>query len=258
MDLPPINDKRCDSKMCRYACVCNYIVLLLTLILITGFAQADMSIDRLIVNFQPESAHHQDVKVFNKGNNNLYVNVNVLEVLNPGTEKEQRVPVKDVKKLSLIATPKKMIVPSNSHKNVRLVLLEDAGKTDRIFRVSYSPALGKLKAKTSGIKILVAYQSLVIIRPNNPVAHITAERKGDKIIFRNSGNTNAILQNGQQCHPKDKNKCEVLSGRRLYAGNTWEFKPPYSGPVTFEVDDGKGVKTQTFPGSPSLKRPPLH
>ena len=42
MDWSPFNDKRCDSKLCQYGSACNLIVLILTLILITGFAQADM------------------------------------------------------------------------------------------------------------------------------------------------------------------------------------------------------------------------
>ena len=166
--------------------------------------------------------------------------------MNPGTEKEERIPVQDLKKRSLIATPKKLIIPANSKKTVRLVSLDEADKTDRIFRVDFSPALGKLKAKSSGIKVLIAYQSLVIIRPAKPVATITAQRKGDVIVFRNIGNTNAILQNGTQCDPKDKTQCQPLTNHRLYAGNIWELKTPYSGPVTFEMDDGVNVITRSF------------
>ena len=246
MDLPPINDKRCDNKMCQYASVCNVLALFLTLIIITGFAQADMSLSRMVVNFNPDDAHHQDVQIFNKDKNNIYVNVNVVEVLNPGTEKEERIPVKDLKKLSLVVTPKKLIIPGKSQKTVRLVTLEDAGKTDRIFRVDFSPAVGKLKAKSSAIKILVAYQALVMIRPAKPVVNIKAERKGKVIVFTNAGNTNALLQNGKQCNPKKKSECKQLDNRRLYAGNTWKVELPYDAPVTFEMSDGQGVTTRSF------------
>ena len=60
MDLPPINDKRCDNKMRQYASVFNVLALFLTLILITGFAQADMSLSRMVVDLNPSDAHHQD------------------------------------------------------------------------------------------------------------------------------------------------------------------------------------------------------
>ena len=70
MDFPPINDKRCDNEMCKYASICNVIVLLLTLILITGFAQADMNLSEMSVDFKPDDAHYQDVQVFNKDKSN--------------------------------------------------------------------------------------------------------------------------------------------------------------------------------------------
>lgn len=253
MDLPPINDKRCDNKMCRYASACNVLALLLTLILITGFAQADMSLSRMIVDFKADDAHHQDIQIFNKDKDNTYVNINVVEVLNPGSDKEERVPVQDLKTLSLVVTPKKLIVPGNSQKTVRLVTLEDAGKTDRIFRVDFSPAVGKLKAKTSGIKLLVAYQALVIIRPDKPMVNVSAERKGKIIVFRNTGNTNALLQNGSQCNPANTKECKTLSARRLYAGNSWELELPYNAPVSFEVDDGQKVTSRTFGNTNSKK-----
>ena len=79
MDLPPINDKRCDNKLCQYASVCNVLALLLTLILITGFAQADITLSKITVDFKADDSHHQDLK-----------------------------------KLSLVITPKKLIVSGNS------------------------------------------------------------------------------------------------------------------------------------------------
>ena len=200
----------------------------------------------MVVDFTHDDEHHQDIQVFNKANDNLYVNVDVVEVLNPGTEQEERVPVKDLKQRSLIVTPNKLIVPGNSKKTVRVVTLAEAEKTDRIFRIDFSPALGKLKARRSAIKILVAYQPLVIIRPSTPVMNIKAVRKGKVITFNNMGNTNALLQNGQQCNPQNITECQQLTNRRLYAGNVWKLDLPYDAPVSFEVNDGQDVTIRTF------------
>ena len=249
MDLSPYDQNRCDRQLCEYGNACNIITLFLTLILISGFVQAEMTLDRLIVDFQSDSSHHQDIKVFNQSASNLYVNVSVLEVLNPGTKQEQRVVVKDIKKLSLIATPEKLIVPGNSRKNVRLVALEEPGKQDRIYRVGFTPAVGKLKARVSGIKLLVAYQALVIIRPEKPEALVSAERKGSLIVFRNTGNTNVLLQNGKQCDPIKPKECKELESRRLYAGNEWALKAPYAGPVQYQLSDGNTVSNRSFGGA---------
>lgn len=246
MDLPPINDKRCDNKMCKYASMFNVLVLFLTLILITGFAQAEMRVIPLFVDFAHDDAYSKDVEVFNKGEHPIYVKVEVREVKNPGTEQEKRLPVQKLSDKALVAVPEKLTIPGNSKKNVRLTSLGTATSKDTVYRISYTPAYGQLKAKSTGIKILVAYEGLVVIRPPKPVAHIEAERKGDTIVFRNTGNTNAILERGSQCDPQNKAKCESLTTRRLYAGNVWEYKLPFSGPVTYEVNNGVRAETRVF------------
>ena len=91
MEWSPDNKNRCDSKLCRYATICNLITLFLILVFITGLAQANMSLDRMVV-----------------------------EVLQPGTTQEKRIPLKDVKNISLVARPQKLIVPGNSRKAVCL------------------------------------------------------------------------------------------------------------------------------------------
>ncbi|AMO58468.1 hypothetical protein [Endozoicomonas montiporae] len=43
MDLSPYDQCRCDQKLCRIGRSCNIITLALTLILISGFAVANIS-----------------------------------------------------------------------------------------------------------------------------------------------------------------------------------------------------------------------
>ncbi|MGI9278448.1 MAG: hypothetical protein ACR2PX_02320 [Endozoicomonas sp.] len=40
MDLSPYDQCRCDQKQCRVGRTCNIIALLLTMVLISGLAQA--------------------------------------------------------------------------------------------------------------------------------------------------------------------------------------------------------------------------
>lgn len=88
MDLSPDNRNRCDSKLCQYATACNLITLFLILLFITGMAQANMSPDRMVVDFRPDDAHHKDVQVFNLDKNNLFMNVSVEKVLSPGSSRD--------------------------------------------------------------------------------------------------------------------------------------------------------------------------
>lgn len=252
MDLSPYDQCRCDQKQCRLGRTCNLIALLVTIVFISGLAQAEMNLDRLQVDFRPDGKHHEDITVFNRDSKNLYVNVTVTEVINPGSKQEKRLEATDTQKISLIATPNRLIIPGGSQKAVRLVNLTETSEKERIYRVDFSPAVGQLKAKTNAIKILVAYQALVIVRPERPVAHVVAERKGKSVTFKNTGNTNVLLQSGTQCQPQKPSNCQDLKTKRLYAGNTWTLTLPFDGPLSYELDDGSKVERKTF-GANTLK-----
>ena len=223
------------------------------MIIASNPVHADMSLDRLIVDFNNNSRHYEDIQVFNQGDKELYVNVSVAEVLSPGSDKEKRVSVNGVVKRPLVVSPSRLVIPANSRKSVRILTMEEASGNDRIFRVDFSPALGKLKAKASGIKLLVAYQALVMVRPENPVVDIKTSRQGEFLVFRNQGNTNVLLQNGRQCNPQSPKDCQELKTRRLYAGNEWRLQTPFNGPVTYDLDFGDRVETRTFGGNTKPK-----
>ena len=57
MNWSPENKNRCDSKLCQYATICNLITLFLILVFITGLAQANMSLDRMVVDCRPDHTH---------------------------------------------------------------------------------------------------------------------------------------------------------------------------------------------------------
>ena len=78
---------------------------LLSSFLFSSHAHADMYVDRSIVIFEKDSQAREDIKVSNSGDENIYVQVEVLQVINPGAENEERVKITDPDKLKLIATP---------------------------------------------------------------------------------------------------------------------------------------------------------
>ncbi|MFK0573066.1 hypothetical protein [Endozoicomonas sp.] len=58
-------------------------------------ALATMSLDRMIVYFKPDQLPRQDVVVTNPDKETLYLQTEVYKVVNPGTEKEERIRVTD-------------------------------------------------------------------------------------------------------------------------------------------------------------------
>jgi len=209
--------------------------------------RAEMFVDRSIVVFEKDAQPRVDVKVSNSGDENIYVQVDVLEVRNAGQVDELRTKITDPTKMKLIATPNKLIIPPNGQKLVRILNLQTANNEERIYRINVTPIVAPLEDETGQLRIVVAYQILTIIQPDSPDSVLQANRTGKSINFKNSGNTNVLLFDGRQCNPADGEQCEELTSRRLYAGNSWTLDLPFDAPVSFSVRGFDGIKSQVFP-----------
>ncbi len=228
----------------------NALLLLITLVFTTP-AVASMSLDRVIVYFKPDELPRQDIVVSNPASENLYLQTEVYNVVNPGTEQEDRIRVTDPSEIKLLATPGKAIIAPNGRKTVRLVSLETPKDRELVYRVTFRPVVGELEAQQTAIKLLVAYQALVFVRPQNPQYKVAATVGNDKITFTNSGNMNVVLRNGQYCTTNDS--CtDLTEGSRIYAGGRWEMPLPAGaipdkGYIRYGLFDGEFEETQRFP-----------
>lgn len=228
------------------------IALLGSLLTFFNTASALISVTPVIVDTQAQSSADandldmQDVRVFNNGDQVAYVRVTPKVVQNPGTPSEKQVEMTNPEDLGLLVSPRKLMIPAGQFKIVRFVFTQKPTNVDRIFRVDIQPVSAELlmpgtKQKDEmGIKLLVGYAVLVIQRPDNAKPVLTITRDGRTVTVKNTGNTNALLGDGQQCDSSGKN-CKQLPVDRLYAGNTWTFTAPASSPVTFVAAYGSSA-----------------
>jgi len=206
-----------------------------------------MYVDRSIVVFEKDAQQKEDIKVSNSSDENIYVQVEVLEVRKPGHPEEVRNKITDPSNMKLIATPNKLIIPPNGQKLVRIVNLENTNEEERIYRINITPIVAPLEDETSQLRIVVAYQILTIIQPDEPASDLKVNRTGKSINFQNLGNTNVLLSDGIQCNPAETSNCKELTSKRLYAGNLWTLDLPYDAPVSYSVRGFDGIKKQVFP-----------
>jgi P pilus assembly chaperone PapD len=221
--------------------------ILFTMIFVPVSVSADMYVDRSVVVFEPGEPARQDIKVTNSDPEALYVQVEVLEVQRAGTVDENRARITDPSKLKLLATPNKLVIPPNGQKLIRIVNLEASNDQERIYRINVTPIVAPLEEESSQLRIVVAYQILAIIQPNEPGSELNTQRNGRVITFVNNGNTNVLLSDGKQCNPTSPNECADLTSRRLYADNEWQLELPFDAPVTYSIRSFDGIKTQVFP-----------
>ncbi len=212
----------------------------------TQGAQADMSLDRSILTFDAHGSPRQDVEITNTGSENLYLETEILRVSQPGTDAETRERVLDPDAIDLLVTPARLIVPPGARRLLRVVNLGEPADVDRIYRINVRPVVGPLEAETTAVKVVIAYQLLVILRPVDPRPELAWERNGRQITFSNTGNSNVLLFNGVQCPPAGGDCVELNRAQRLYAGNSWTLELPLDAAVEFTTGIGQRNARQRF------------
>ncbi|MTI11826.1 fimbrial biogenesis chaperone [Sansalvadorimonas verongulae] len=237
-------------------------ILATTTLAFTSSAFAGVQLDRMIVYFDADKPPRQDILVTNPDNENLYLETEIFKVENPGAPNEERVRITDPDKMQLLATPGKSIVAPGGRRTVRLISLNPAPKVEEVYRVTFRPVVGELEATQTAVKVLVAYQVLAFIRPENPFYDVSAKSKGTEMTFSNSGNMNVVLRNGLYCpkgvsqrasHATKEEQCVKLEdGSRIYAGQSWTLTLPdkyqnKGGFVEYGLFDGMNEETSQFP-----------
>jgi len=202
-----------------------------SLILFSAWSMAAMQISKSIIDYQPGDPSRQDIEISNPDAEPLYIKVEIKQIVNPGMENEKIVVVTNPKESGLLATPNRLVIPPGATKMVRVVNLKGLTDKERIFRVALTPVPADIEAETTGVKILVGYQLLVLIQPIAPKPDVVATRAEGKLTLVNNGNTNVLFSAGKQCatakvddkKADDKEAtedCVELTAFRLYAGNT--------------------------------------
>lgn len=179
-------------------------------------ARAELVLSQLVVELAPMDHARADVEVFNHGDERAFVAVDPREILAPGTGRESSWVDPDPEKLGLLISPARMILEPGQRKLLRVATIQ-ANDRERVYRVTVKPVVGQLSAQSSGLKLLVGYDLLVLVRPSKLQPHVSGVRSGSKLTIRNDGNVSVELVDGRQCDAASSH-CEELAGGRLYAG----------------------------------------
>lgn len=215
---------------------------------VAGNAHAEFLLSEMIVDFAEKAPRQHDVEIISKDKAVQYIAMSAYQVVNPGLPNEKRVDITDPTKSGLMMTPNKLALAPMARRMTRFLLLKAPGETEQIFRVAVKPVIqgvDEQKQKVA-LKVLVGYEVLVIVRPVNAKVDLVAERKGNSLTLTNKGNTNAYLQNGEQCDSLGAN-CKTLNVRRIYPGQSWTTTLPYmDGAVKYNVWDGSSVTAMAY------------
>ena len=210
--------------------------------MLASAAKAELVLSQLVVDLAKPSEKRADIEIWNNSDERAYVVAEPSEIQNPGTPAERRVAEPDPERRGLLVSPARMILEPKQRKLIRIAAIGPGSDRERVYRVTVKPVTGELEAKETGLKLLVGYDVLVLLRPSVPQPNVVASRTGKSITFRNEGNASVELADGQQCDPA-RTHCVRVQGKRLYANAQWSTELPLAGPVDFSlVSSGQSVR----------------
>ena len=208
-------------------------------------ARAEMVLSQVIVDLLPDKPPREDIEVFNAGEERMYVSAEPFEIRHAGTPAEKRVAAIDPEASGILVSPRRLVIEPGERRLVRVAAIGARGSSDRVYRVTIQPVAGPIGAETSALKILVGYDTLVLVRPERFVGDVEATRDGRTVTLTNVGNTAQELFDGTQCDAAGIN-CRDLPAKRLYPGATWEQTLPYDTPATYRAAIGPTVRAREF------------
>ncbi len=183
--------------------------------------------------------------MWNNGDDRTFVSVEPREVIAPGTASESRNDNPDPEKLGLLVSPARLILEPGERRLVRIAAIAPPSDYERVYRVTVKPVVGELTSEHSGLKVLVGYDVLVLVRPHRLNAHVSGSRSGDLLTLHNDGNVSVELLGGQRCDRASK-VCKSLPGTRLYAGATTQVAAEPHEAIHFEARAGTNLLSLDF------------
>jgi P pilus assembly chaperone PapD len=207
-------------------------------------ASAELVLSQLVVDLAPATPQRADIEVWNNSDERAYVAAEPSEIIAAGMPNEERRAEADPEKRGLLVSPNKMILEPGQRRLIRLAAIGPRAARERVYRVTVKPVAGELAAEESGLKLLVGYDVLVLLRPNELRPKLSAVRIGKRLTLRNEGNASVELIGGKQCGTSGQ--CTELPGKRLYSGAEWSQELNSDAPVEYAILSGGRSVRQTF------------
>lgn len=208
-------------------------------------ARAEFVISSAIVEFASDTSPQQDIELASRSKETDYIVTEISEILHPGMPNESRVLIEDPEESRLLVTPGRTILTGGGRRVLRFMLLKDLDDQEHIYRVAVKPVIKGTDNKTKlGLKILVGYEVLVILRPSTIKPSYEARREGTNFTVTNNGNTNILFESGMQCPAEEE--CAIPSVIRAYPGQKISITLPQNKAVDYMLWDGDSTAERHF------------
>jgi P pilus assembly chaperone PapD len=216
-------------------------------------AAAGIAVSQMVVDMKPGGSRATDIEIYNDSAERSYVAIEPREIIDPGTAAERGAVSPDPEKLGLLVSPNRLILEPHQRRRLRLAVIGPPAGRERVYRVTVKPVAGEVSGPDSGLKLMVGYDLLVLVRPDHGRPAVTANRSGASLAIANAGNSSVELTEGKQCDGDGK-ACRPLPGKRLYAGASWAQPLEGGGPAHGPLGRPSGEAAGTASASRTIAR----
>lgn len=225
----------------RKASYCMGLLLILPL----APASAELAVSQLIVELKPGASRAADIEIYNDSDERNFVSVEPREIIDAGRDSEKPLLSPNPGKLGLLVSPTRLVIEPRQRRRLRIAAIGPIPSRERTYRVTVKPVAGEVTGTESGLKLLVGYDLLVLVRPSPTRPELEISRTGSILNIVNRGNASVELADGKQCDSSGK-KCQLLPSKRLYAGATWRQSLPLSTTGEYRIRSDERWSTIKF------------
>ena len=206
---------------------------------------AELTISQLIVELKPTESRVADIEIYNDSDERSFVSIEPREIVAAGREGERPFLSPDPADLGLLVSPARLVIEPNQRRRLRIAAIGPAPRRERVYRVTVKPVAGDVTGADTGLKLLIGYDLLVLVRPPQAKPNVEVVRTGGTITIANRGDASVELAEGKQCDAAGAN-CLPLPSKRLYAGATWQQAVSTSWAGEYRIRSTEGWSTIRF------------
>lgn len=208
-------------------------------------ALADLAVSQLIVELKPGASRAADIEIYNDSNERSFVSVEPREIIDAGLSTEKSRVFPDPEQLGLLVSPKRLVIEPRQRKRLRIAAIGPVPQRERIYRVTVKPVSGDVAGAETGLKLLIGYDLLVVVRPPAGAPSVELRRTGSILTITNRGHSSVELAEGKQCDANGES-CQLLPSKRLYAGASWQQSLPRPASGEYRIRSGSDWSTVSF------------
>lgn len=182
---------------------------------------SQISLSTSTVYFDSNKQEKKTVQVINVDvNTTTYFDVKINEVKNLGQMNDEYLEVVTNPEIGgLIATPSKSILrEGEKSRAISIINLNTSLDKERAYRVDVTPIISGVDLKQEdikGVKMLLGYDVLVYVQPDNPTFAHQARIENDRLYISNLGNSHFNVGNIEACDKEDK--CTSFDGGSIFS-----------------------------------------